>query len=286
MALENSLAANRASLGAADDLPDYAAQLQAFHRAFAAELEALVAHALPADARRIVDIGCGDGFYVDLLARRAAPSGLVVGVDVNPALLAIARESTTRRLCDTEFVVGDLDRLPFAPSETFDFAWCAQSLYSFPEPEAAVRAIARTVRPGGIVAVLENDTLHQLLLPWPGDVELLLRSAELLEFAAESPRPEKFYIGRRLPNVMATAGVQPLGYRTQSIDRVGPPTGSLRAFLGSYLDRLHDRAAARLSPIQQRRVFPLLTAGDDRYLLDALYFTMTWQNVLAWGRRA
>ena len=281
-----SSSAPAAALLSGEAFPDYAEQLQAFHRAFAAELEALVAAALPVAARRVVDIGCGDGFYVDLLARRMPESGIVVGVDVSPALLSVAQQSLRGPRCPVEFVVGDLERLPFAPSEAFDFAWCAQSLYSFPEPEAALRAIARIVRPRGVVAVLENDTLHQLLLPWPGDVELLLRSAELLEFAAESPRPAKFYVGRRLPSVLAAAGLQPIEYRTQSIDRIGPPTGALRSFLASYLDRLRERTSTRLTASQQQRVHPFLSPADERYLLDSPYFTMTWLNVLAWGRRA
>ena len=50
-----------------------------------------------------------------------------------------------------------------------------------------MRRMVRLARPGGTVAVLEDDSLHQVLLPCPVEVELALRAAELKGFVGESP---------------------------------------------------------------------------------------------------
>ncbi len=86
--------------------------------------------------------------------------------------------------------------MPFAPA-SFDVVWCAQSLFSLPEPLAAVTRMAELAKPGGLVAVLEDDTLHQVLLPWPIDVELAVRTAEWAALVDQSAHPRKFYVGRR-----------------------------------------------------------------------------------------
>ena len=92
----------------------------------------------------------------------------MTAVDVSSAFLRVARTGAGPRL---GFAASAIERLPFA-DDVFDLVWCAQSLYSLPEPVEAVRLMRRVVKPGGVVAVLENDSLHHLLLPWPIEVEL------------------------------------------------------------------------------------------------------------------
>jgi SAM-dependent methyltransferase len=82
-----------------------------------------------------------------------------------------------------------IDRLPFTDG-SFDAVWCAQSPFSLREPVDAVTRMARAVKPGGLVAVLEDDTLHQVLLPWPVDVELAVRKAEWESFREEADHPD------------------------------------------------------------------------------------------------
>jgi ubiquinone/menaquinone biosynthesis C-methylase UbiE len=89
---------------------------------------------------------------------------MVVAVDLSHNYLELARRATRPTPGRVGFVAGRLEALPF-DDDTFDLVWCAQSLYSLPEPVEALRQMRRVVRPGGVVAVLENDTLHQVILP-------------------------------------------------------------------------------------------------------------------------
>jgi SAM-dependent methyltransferase len=266
-------------------LPGYARQMEAFHRAFAAELRALV-ELLPLEpTARVVDVGCGDGFYVGLWAERLRTPGAVVGIDVNEPFLEQARRRTARvrPACELCFVRGDLFQSNDLGRD-YDLVWSAQSLYSFPEPEATLRRMAELARPGGLVAVLENDTMHQLLLPWPSRVEMMLRAAERDALAAESPNSGKYYIGRRLPAVMAAAGIDPLGFKTQAIDRAAPLDAHLAEFLQSYLDQLFERVRPYLPEASVDILREYVSPDGETYLPKQPYFTMTWVNTLVWGR--
>src|SRR3954468_18886028 len=102
----------------ADELPAYVEQLSAFHKAFAAELESVVA-SLPLTAgAKVLDVACGDGFYAHCFARRLAPQGLTVGVDLSLPYLQVAKANSNSASVgdhgDASFVSGDFERLPFA----------------------------------------------------------------------------------------------------------------------------------------------------------------------------
>lgn len=272
--------------GAAEPLPSYAEEIAAFHRAFAAELKGVVAGLPLTPEMRVLDVGCGDGFYMTLFAERLRSPGGITGLDISESYLKLARQNANllNADCGVDFILGDLSHLPAASSD-FDLAWCAQSLYSLPEPVAALRQMAAALRPGGILAVLENDTLHQVLLPWPSHLEIALRAAEFVELARQSHHPGKYYVGRRLPAVFAAAGLEPLGFRTQCIDRQAPLDQDLTQFLDCYLRRLAERVEQHLHRPQARELAQLIDPNHDKYLPRQPYFTMSWLNVLVWGRK-
>lgn len=266
--------------------PAYSGELADFHAAFADELAEVLDHLPLSPAMQVLDVCCGDGFFTRLFAERLSTAGSVVGFDINRPSLRIGERQAARSesQCALSFVEGTLDRMPFPP-ETFDLVWCAQNLFTLPEPVSALRKLRSVTRPGGIVAVLENDTLHQLLLPWPAPLEIALRAAECQTLCQESGHPEKYYVGRELPQVLAAAGLEPLGFETQSIDRVGPLAPETRCFAQAYLQRLSDRVAGNLPAELAHRFARLIDPHDRDYILTQPHLTLSWVNVLAWGRR-
>ena len=267
-------------------LPRYDQQLSAFHRAFRRELEAIV-RALPVCAdMRVLDLACGDGFYTRLIAERLGPNGCITGADISLAYLAEAGEAAIRetRCAKIDFVAASFDRLPF-PGGVFDLVWCAQSLYTLPDPVAAVSHIARVLRPGGLVVVLENDTLHQVLLPWPVHLELPLRAAELRAFLEKGHNSSKYYVGRRLPAILAAAGLEPLRMTTYAFDRQAPLGTAERELLQKYLEEVAGRVAPYLDTVLLQEFQRLLDPGSPEHLLGQPHLTMTWLNVLACGRK-
>jgi ubiquinone/menaquinone biosynthesis C-methylase UbiE len=270
----------------ADRLPDYDEQLSGFHHAFEPELEELLGSLPLTPTMKVLDLACGDGFYTRRLAERLGSGGTVTGVDLDRAYLRAAAREAARHTgpAAIELVSASFDRLPFG-DDTFDFVWCAQSLYSLPEPVAVLGHLARVLRPGGVVAVLENDTLHQVSLPWPVSLELPLRAAELRALSERSRHPNKFYVGRRLPAVFAAAGLEPLKMATHAFDRQAPLGAAEQRLLQSYLDEVDERVAPFLDAALLRELRELRDPSSCRHMLREPYLTMTWLNVLALARK-
>ena len=289
-ALSSPLAEPRHARGSSPSrdlrIPAYDKQLSAFHRAFERELLGIV-RALPLTPEmRVLDLACGDGFYTRRIADRLGAGGCVTGVDLNRAYLSEAKLATARQTgpATIEWVAASFDRLPF-PDDTFDFVWCAQSLYSLPEPVAVLERLARVLRPGGIVAVLENDTLHQVFLPWPVSLELPLRAAELLALSEKTNNPSKYYVGRRLLAVFDEAGLEPLEVATRAMDRQAPFGEAEETLLQGYLEAVAHRVAPYLDPSLLQQLRQLGDPESPEHMLRQPYLTMTWMNVLALGQK-
>ncbi|MBN1769798.1 MAG: class I SAM-dependent methyltransferase [Deltaproteobacteria bacterium] len=105
-------------------------------------------------AGRILDVGCGAGRPTAQLARRR-PGARVTGIDLSATQIALARREHAA-VPNLEFRTGDALALPF-PDGSFDAAVSLSSIKHWPDPARGVRELARVVRPGGIVFVLEAD---------------------------------------------------------------------------------------------------------------------------------
>jgi len=97
------------------------------------------------DGREVLDAGCGVGYGVAMLAEAGASR--VVGLDIAPEAVqdAISRTSSIG-----EFVVGDLERLPFTPC-SFDVAVCFEVIEHVDRRELALDELRRVLRPGGVL---------------------------------------------------------------------------------------------------------------------------------------
>jgi ubiquinone/menaquinone biosynthesis C-methylase UbiE len=270
----------------AESLPEYNAQLSGFHRAFERELETIIGRLPLYPGQRALDLACGDGFYTRRIAERLGPAGSVTGVDVNRAYLAeaIERAAHSHAGARIDFVAASFDDLPFEDG-AFDFVWCAQSLYTLPDPVLVLRHLSRVLTPGGLVAVLENDSLHQVFLPWPVRLELPLRAAELRSFVESSRNSSKYYVGRRLPATLAAAGFEPLEMKTYAFDRQAPLGAAEQRLLQSYLEDVEKRVADHLDDGLKQDLRQLVSPESPHHLLRQPYLTMTWLNVLALGRK-
>jgi SAM-dependent methyltransferase len=92
---------------------------------------------------RLLDVGCGSGLALVLARERGATTS---GLDISPALLAIARD----RLPGADLREGDMEELPFEDA-SFDATTGVNAFQFAGDPRHALREAARVTRPGGRV---------------------------------------------------------------------------------------------------------------------------------------
>lgn len=110
-----------------------------------------------AAGERALDVCTGTGDLAFALADRVTPRGEVVGVDFSEAMLALARRKAAARPGGIRFAAADALALPF-PDGSFDASTVAFGIRNVTDLDAGLAEMARVVRPGGRVVVLEITT--------------------------------------------------------------------------------------------------------------------------------
>ena len=117
-----------------------------------------------APGMRVIDVGCGAGDVSFLCSALVGPTGEVVGVDRDPAVIARARQRLQEfGASGVTFVEADYRELPDFPP--FDAVIGRAVLMYAADPAAALRSLLPRLRPGGIVAFQEFDFTHLTAFP-------------------------------------------------------------------------------------------------------------------------
>jgi len=181
---------------------------------------------------RVLEVGCGTGVVVRDLAGLVGRRGEVVGVDASRRLLdrarALSRE--TARRTRIAWRVADAASLPFAANR-FDAALAVTVILHVADPVRVVREMARVTRPGGRVAVQDQDFgVVAVTHPERELTERIMRG--VAERVYEEP-----HSGRRLPGLLRTAGLVNVRLLTDVYQDT-----TLQPWTKTFLERRAERA--------------------------------------------
>lgn len=183
----------------------------------------------------VVDLGCGPGGVLHLLAGRVGPTGSVLGLDRGREFVALARRFVADRgLPQVEAREGDAYKTGL-PKRSFDGVHMRLLLVNVPEPDRVVREAVSLVRPGGWVASFEADYVpHCFDPPLPA-------WSRLLEAYSAHARAQgiDLSVGRRTHRLFREAGV--VDIQVDAIIHVFPAGHERRGFPRSLIDNSRDR---------------------------------------------
>lgn len=188
----------------------------------------LVSAAALRPGERILDVACGTGVVTRLAAAQVGGTGAVAGLDVNPAMLAVARSATPSD-ATIDWYETSAEAMPLADA-SFDVVLCQMGLQFIPNKAQALREIHRVLGPGGRVV---------LNLPGPiPDLFVALRDA-----LAQHIDPQcagfvnvvfSLHDSDRLRGLMAEAGFSDtVVERTRKTLRLPPPEDFLWQYVHS-----------------------------------------------------
>lgn len=150
----------------------------------------------------VLDVGCGTGPELPVLAEIVGPEGRVVGLERSAALLGAARRQGWRAGGLIELVQGDAAALPFGAGE-FDACRADRTLQHVELPDLAVREMVRVTRPGGHVVVTESR--WGLVAP---SLDQAVTDRVVGTMASEAEPAD--WLGYRLPALFERAGLADL----------------------------------------------------------------------------
>jgi ubiquinone/menaquinone biosynthesis C-methylase UbiE len=224
-----------------------------------------------------IDVGCGPRGILDLLAERTSPGGRVVGLDIDPANVAMASGLVReRQLAGVEVIRADAKHTGL-PADSFDLVHARTLLINIPEPETAVAEMVRLAKPGGWVAGQEPDAGLYLCYP---HLPAWDRINEIFQATYRQQGADPL-IGRRLTELFRDAGLVDVGLDV----RAGVfPAGHSRRTIRLELIRSMRPKIIGFGLSNDRELDELDQAARE-HLSDPRTLVMSYLYFLAWGRK-
>lgn len=159
-----------------------------------------------APGQRVLDVGCGPGFAAFDLAQLVTPAGAVVGVDESPAFVDhVVEQARVRRLPWLAARRADVQDLgaALAGEQPFDLAYARWVLCFVRDPDAVVRGVAASLRPGGRFVVHDYFGYGAMTMVPPRRSHDLAVAATMRSWREQGGDPD---VVARLPALLAEHG--------------------------------------------------------------------------------
>ena len=138
-----------------DDLAAYLAKMESPDRAAWQKPDEVVAALGLADGAWVAEVGAGTGYFALRMARAVGAKGRVFAVDVEPRILEKLRERIEAERVENVTPVLGLGGAPLLPEASVSCVLMVGTFHHFHDGVAALRRIARSLKPGGRIANID-----------------------------------------------------------------------------------------------------------------------------------
>lgn len=225
------------------------------------------------DGWSCLDIGCGPGGITALMAERCGPSGRVVGLDMDPYFLDVARNEAA---ANVSFKLGDAYGSGL-PDASFDLVHMRFVASTAGDPERLLAEALRLARPGGVIALQEPDGTTLNCYP-PHPSWDALKAALLGAFRSVGA---DLTLAGRLYHVMCGAGLRDVSFRPFLVGVRS--TDAMVDYLPATVESLRGTVIAN-GLLSQPELDAALSACRKHLAEPATSFTMYWVAQV-WGRK-
>jgi len=255
-------------------------RLRVLHNASAAGTAALLDAVGVAPGMTCLDAGCGGGDVTLELAARVGPTGHVVGLDLDEEKLAVARAEAERAgVRHVEYVRGDLTAAALEP--VYDVVHARFLLTHLSDPVQGARLLAETVRPGGVLALMDIDFSSIAVHP-PRPAHA--RFVELY-VATSRARGGDPYVGLRLGELLEAAGLE--GVQVRAAQAAGRRShgleGDVKAIPALTMELIGDATVGE--GVATAEIVQATLDGLRAIAADDTTLVLLPRTIAAWARR-
>lgn len=227
--------------------------------------------AFPSSAQ-ILEIGCGTGANLRLLAQRGGFSGKVCGIDQSQTFVeAASRFAYEENVADRiELRVGDIHSLSY-PDDVFDIVIAHTVISHVTDPSTVIREMGRVVKPGGTVVIFDGDyaslTYAHTNHEFGRQMDAALASASF-----NNPR-----IMRELPKLLPTLGLQLTTAWGDVITEIGHAS-YFKSFAETYAPYVAQAGLMSADDVDSWMAVQQQSIADNSFFAACNYYTYLSQN--------
>ncbi len=236
----------------------------------------------------LLDLGCGPGFWSEMLAEKVGPNGRVVGVDFSADYVHRA----TRNLKNSRYKEiitykeGCFLDIP-CDDNTFDAIFFGNTFMYIDSPEAVIEEQKRVLKKGG--RIIAKDFDGSVLVLHPADPGVSLRVVTAAAVALKENPPEPYFdnfFGRKLSGLFKDFGFTDITTTPYAIQKIPPLTPEIKRYITKNAMWYLNTGRNYLSEQDIETWEAYFDPFSDRYLFDSDAFYYCMLEVMTTGTMA